>query len=195
MRSVPREVFVSPESRNRAYENIPLPIGHGQTISQPAMVFRATAALDLRGDERVLEVGAGCGYQAAILAELLPFGFVVAVERIPELVALARGNVDACGIRNVEILPAAETLGAPAHGPYDAILVSAAAPSVPGSLLDQLEPGGRLVIPVGDIDLQKLTRVTVRDGTPVARQLGDCRFVPLVGTEAWPPTTQSPLNP
>lgn len=186
MRAVPRERFVPDELRHLAYHNIPLAIGHGQTISQPSMVARMTMALTLRGDERVLEVGAGSGYQAAIIAEMLPYGHVVAVERIPELVAVARRNLSTCGIANAVVLHAADTLGAPEHGPYDAILVSAAAPSVPDSLVAQLKPGGRLAIPVGDLGRQMLTRVHLSGGQPVIRELTECRFVPLLGPEAWP---------
>ena len=186
MRAVPRHRFVSPELRHRAYDNGPLTIGHGQTISQPTMVARMTLALTLRGDERVLEVGAGCGYQAAILGELLPFGNVIAVERIRNLVSVARRNLEACGVNNVEVVEAADVLGAPERGPYDAILVSAGAPSVPDSLVAQLKPDGRLVIPVGDRERQMLTLVRLSDNGRVTRRLTECRFVPLLGAEAWP---------
>ena len=186
MHAVPRHLFVSPELRHRAYDNAPLTIGHGQTISQPTMVARMTLALMLRGDERVLEVGAGCGYQAAILGELLPFGNVIAVERIPDLVSAARRNLEVCGVSNVEIVAATTVLGAPDRGPYDAILVSAGAPSVPDSLVAQLKPDGRLVIPVGDRERQMLMLVRLSAGQPVTRRLTECRFVPLLGAEAWP---------
>ena len=186
MRSVPRELFVPTQLRHLAYRNTALAIGHGQTISQPAMVVRMTLALSLRGDERVLEVGAGSGYQAAILGELLPFGHVIAVERIPELVQTARRNLAACRISNVDVQCATDVLGAPDAGPYDSILVSAAAPTVPHSLIAQLKPLGRLVIPVGSLGRQVLTLVRVLDNRPVIRQLTQCQFVPLVGPEAWP---------
>lgn len=186
MRAIPRELFVAPELRHRAYENGPLTIGHGQTISQPTMVARMTLALMLRGDEHVLEIGAGSGYQAAILDELLPFGDVVAVERIPELVRFARRNLAACRIDNVEVVAASEVLGAPDRGPYDAILVSAGAPAVPDSLVAQLKPDGRLVVPVGDRHKQMLTIVRRTGDQLVTRQLVECRFVPLLGSEAWP---------
>ena len=186
MRAIPRHLFVSPELRHRAYENVSLAIGHGQTISQPTMVARMTLALTLRGDEQVLEIGAGSGYQAAILGELQPFGQVVAVERIPDLVSLARRNLGVCGIENVEIVEASEVLGAPDRGPYDAILVSAGAPSVPDSLIAQLKPDGRLVIPVGDRLRQSLTVVRLSANRPVFRRLTECRSVPLLGPEAWP---------
>ncbi len=186
MRAIPRELFVAPELRHRAYENGPLTIGHGQTISQPTMVARMTLALTLRGDEHVLEIGAGSGYQAAILGELLPFGDVVAVERIPDLVRFARRNLAACGIDNVEVVAASEVLGAPDRGPYDAILVSAGAPAVPDSLVAQLKPEGSLVVPVGDRYKQMLTLVRRTGDQLVTRQLVECRFVPLLGSEAWP---------
>ena len=186
MRAVPRELFISPELRHHAYDNRPLSIGHGQTISQPTMVARMTLALTLRGDERVLEIGAGSGYQAAILGELSPFGHVVAVERVPDLVAFARRNLAACGIENVDVVAASDVLGAPDHGPYDAILVSAGAPSVPQSLIAQLKPNGRLVIPIGDRLGQMLTLVQISGNRRVTRRLTECRFVPLLGPEAWP---------
>ena len=185
MRAIPRELFVTPELRHRAYENVSLPIGYGQTISQPTMVARMTLALTLRGDERVLEVGAGSGYQAAILGEMLPFGGVIAVERVPALIEYARNNLAACRIANVQVVEASDALGAPEHGPFDAILVSAGAPSVPDALVAQLKPGGRLAIPVGDRHTQMLTLVRLSAGQPVTRQLAECRFVPLVGPGAW----------
>ncbi len=186
MRAIPREVFISTELRHRAYDNRPLSIGHGQTISQPTMVARMTLSLALRGDERVLEVGAGSGYQAAILGELLPFGRVVAVERVSGLVVAAQQNLRRCGISNVEVIQSTDVLGAPELGPYDAILVSASAPSVPDALVAQLKPNGRLAIPVGDRDGQILTLVRRTAGQPVIRKLAECRFVPLVGPGAWP---------
>ena len=186
MRAVPRELFVSPELRHHAYDNRPLSIGHGQTISQPTMVARMTLALTLRGDEHVLEIGAGSGYQAAILGELLPFGHVVAVERLPDLVAFARRNLASCGIENVDAVAASDVLGAPDRGPYDAILVSAGAPSVPQSLVAQLKPEGRLVIPIGDRLGQMLTLVRLSGSRRITRRLTECRFVPLFGPEAWP---------
>ncbi len=195
MRDVPREIFVPADLRHRAYENVSLPIGHNQTISQPTMVARMTLAMMLRGDEHVLEVGAGSGYQAAILGALLPHGDVVAVERIPELVEMARQNLESCGVDNVEVVAASDTLGAPEHGPYDAILVSAGAPAVPESLLAQLKPNGRLVIPVGDRHTQNLTLVRIVAGQPVVRELAECRFVPLVGRGAWSENFWSDLPP
>ena len=189
MRQVRRELFVPEVLRPLAYCNIPLSIGHGQTISQPQMVAAATAALQLRGDERVLEVGAGSGYQAAILGELLPFGHALAVERIPALAAAARRNLTAAGIDNVSVHLAGPVLGAPDHAPFDAILVSAAAPSVPDALLAQLAPAGRIVIPVGSRDQQTLTQVRLTPNGPTVRELGHCRYVPLLGPGGWPAET------
>ena len=185
MRRIPRENFVPPSSRNKAYLNIALPIGKGQTISQPQMVALAADALELRGDEYVLEVGAGSGYQAAVIAELAPFGSVLAVERIPELLARARRNLAACGIANVSVQPAGPTLGAPAQARFDAILVSAGAPRVPEALLAQLKPAGRLVAPVGSFEHQTLTRVRAGPGGWVSEELGYCSYVPLLGEGAW----------
>ena len=185
MRRVPRERFVPQPLRAKAYLNIALSIGNGQIISQPQMVAHATDVLQLRGDEYVLEVGAGSGYQAAVLAELLPFGSVVAVERIAELVSFCRRNLAACGISNVSVRPADEILGAPDLAPFDAILVSAAAPQVPDALLAQLKPSGRLVLPVGSFERQSLTRVRMGSAGPVIEELGHCSYVPLLGEGAW----------
>jgi protein-L-isoaspartate(D-aspartate) O-methyltransferase len=185
MRAVPRERFVPDRLRSQAYKNKPLPIGNRQTISQPQMVAWAADALQLAGDEYVLEVGAGSGYQAAVIAALLPEGKVVATERIPELVAMATVNLAKCGVGNVRVVQTGPGLGAPELGPFDAILVSASAPQVPEPLLSQLKPGGRMVIPVGVGQYQNLTRVRVEaDGVKI-EELGPCSYVPLLGEGAW----------
>ncbi len=182
--SVPRERFVPPELRDLAYSDQPLPIGHGQTISQPTMVALMLEALGLKGHERVLDVGTGSGYQAALLATLA--SAVVSVELIPGLAAGAARVLRELGYENVSVHVAGNGLGWPADAPYDAIIVAAAAPRVPQSLVDQLAPGGRLVIPVGERESQDLIVVEKRpEGLTVTRR-GGCRFVPLLGPEAYP---------
>ena len=183
MGSVPRERFLPEDLRSYAYENRPLPIGHGQTISQPLIVAMMTEALHLTGEEKVLEVGTGSGYQAAILAELA--AEVVGVERIPELAEGAAAVLADLGYRNVRVHVAGETLGWPDDAPYEGIIVTAGAPAVPHSLLGQLAPGGRLVIPVGARDVQELVLVEKTGRGLTSRRLGPCRFVPLVGSGAW----------
>jgi protein-L-isoaspartate(D-aspartate) O-methyltransferase len=183
MARVPRELFVAPELRSRAYEDAALAIGHGQTISQPYMVARICEALALRGDERVLDVGTGSGYQAAVLAELA--AEVHTIERIAELAEQARANLAAAGYERVVVHVGDGTLGVPEHAPYAAIAVAAAAPEPPPSLYDQLRLGGRLVVPVGRRWGQELL-VVVRspEGPAVVRSV-PCRFVPLVGEEGF----------
>jgi len=183
MERVPREVFLPPESRHLAYEDIPLPIGEGQTISQPYIVAMMTQALELNGGERVLEVGTGSGYQTAILAELCRW--VVSVERLASLLEGARRHLASLGYTNVELRQATTGLGWPEGAPYDAILVTAGAPSIPQALLDQLVVGGRLVIPVGSRYEQDLLKV-IKGATGLeVTNLGACRFVPLIGEGAW----------
>jgi protein-L-isoaspartate(D-aspartate) O-methyltransferase len=181
---VPREAFVPAPFQHSAYENIPLPIGYGQTISQPLIVALMTQALQLTGNEKVLEIGTGSGYQTAILAQLARH--VVSVERIGPLAERAREVLRQLGYTNVEVHAGGEGLGWPAGAPYDAILVTAAAPEIPRELLDQLGPGGRLVIPVGGRDLQELVRIVKTPEGARRHNLGPCRFVPLLGKGAWP---------
>jgi protein-L-isoaspartate(D-aspartate) O-methyltransferase len=182
---VPRERFVIPDLQRYAYEDRPLPIGEGQTISQPLMVAIMLQALRLLGDEKVLEVGTGSGYQAALLSVMARE--VVTVERIPELAQSAASRLKALGYDNVRVYPASDELGWPADAPYDAIIVAAGAPEVPRSLVDQLAPGGRMVIPVGTRALQQLVRVTNPETGVTLERLGECRFVPLIGSrEGWP---------
>lgn len=183
--AVPRERFVPSESRHMAYHDVPLPIGEGQTISQPTMVAEMTAALSVSPRDKVMEVGTGSGYQAAVLARLAPQGMVVTVERLPELAARAEATLMGLDYRNVVVEPAGDVPGCPERGPYDAILVAAAAPSVPPSLLAQLRVGGRMALPVGNREEQELLLV-LKTGEGVSiNLLGPCRFVPLLGTEGF----------
>jgi protein-L-isoaspartate(D-aspartate) O-methyltransferase len=183
MKRVPREAFVSPEQYHAAYDDRPLGIGFGQTISQPFIVALMVQALELRENEKVLELGTGSGYEAAILAELAQK--VVTVECIPELAESAKQVLDKLGYSNIEIHVAGKTLGWPEGAPYDAIIVSAGAPIVPQVLLEQLTWDGRLVIPVGSRWQQDLLKVTkLRKGNRV-ENLGGCYFVPLIGEGAW----------
>ena len=183
MARVPRELFVLPEDLEAAYEDVPLPIGLGQTISQPLIVALMTEALGLGGDEKVLEVGTGSGYQAAVLAELTRS--VVSVERLPSLAMSASRVLARLGYKNVAVYLAEETLGWPAEAPYDAILVTAGAPRIPVDLMGQLAIGGRLVVPVGSRQLQELCRVTRHSKKNEVKKLGGCRFVPLIARDAW----------
>jgi protein-L-isoaspartate(D-aspartate) O-methyltransferase len=180
---VPRELFVSPDYYYAAYEDMPLSIGFGQTISQPFIVALMTQALRLKGDEKVLELGTGSGYQTAILANLAKK--VISIERIDKLAGSARKVMDKLGCKNVEIHSAVETLGWPERAPYDAIIVTAGAPKIPDILLEQLALGGRMVIPVGSRWEQDLLEITKRKRKHLVKNLGGCRFVPLIGPGAW----------
>ena len=183
--AVPRERFVPPESRSMAYLDIPLPIGGGQTISQPTIVAEMTAALRLAPRDKVLEVGAGSGYQAAVLAESATEGMVVTVERLPELAARAEATLRELDYRNVVVELSGVAPGCPERGPYDAILLAAAAPAIPVSLLSQLRVGGRMVLPVGSREQQELL-LALKTGEGVSiNTLGPCRFVPLLGAEGF----------
>ena len=183
MARVRREDFMPESMLHLTYEDIALSIGEGQTISQPYIVAMMVKSLELRPSDRTLEIGTGSGYQAAVLAELC--GEVISVERIQSLADLARRRLQATGYKNVRVCPAGPTLGRPEEAPYDAIIVAAAAPRVPREVMDQLAAGGRLVIPVGSLESQDLTRVT-RTGDGFAFEtFGPCRFVPLIGEGAW----------
>jgi len=183
MARIPRERFVTPDEQDLAYEDIPLPIGLDQTISQPFIVALMTEALELTGSEKVLEVGTGSGYQAAILAELARL--VITVERLPALTEGAKRVLDSLGYTNVVVHLAEKTLGWQAEVPYDAIMVTAGAPRVPVDLLAQLAIGGRLVIPIGSRYVQELCKVTKRRKKNMVQNLGGCRFVPLIDKNAW----------
>ncbi len=183
MRKVPRHEFVPVGSRACAYEDKPLPIGHGQTISQPYMVGLMTSLLQLDPNDRVLEIGTGSGYQAAVLSLLVREVF--SVERIPELAESASMRLKRLGYRNVQVFQGDGTVGLPIHAPYDAILVTAGSPHLPQNLCDQLADGGRLVCPVGARDIQHLIRV-IRQGEHFCQEEGiGCVFVPLVGENGW----------
>jgi len=183
MERVARELFVPEQERRRAYEDAALPIGHGQTISQPYMVARICEALAVRPGQRVLDVGTGSGYQAAVLAEL--GAEVVTIERIPELAEQARSNLAAAGYERVQVVVGDGTLGVPERAPFDGIAVAAAAPGLPETLYEQLRPGGRLVVPVGGQRAQRLEVVVRSPEGPAVLHSVPCRFVPLVGEEGF----------
>ena len=183
--NVAREHFIPEQLRRHAYEDRALPIARDQTISQPLMVAIMTQALQLTGDENVLEVGTGSGYQAAVLSRLARE--VVSVERLPDLTKAAAHRLGELGCANVRVLQAGEELGLAAEAPFDAIIVTAGAPNVPRSLIDQLGQGGRLVVPVGDRRIQQLVRATKSRSGVSLEQLGECRFVPLIAArDGWP---------
>ena len=179
----PREAFVPMVSREFVYRDHPLPIGFGQTISQPYIVALMLQALSLNGSESVLEVGTGSGYQTALLAQLS--ARVVTVERVPELARDARVRLEKLGFGNVRVESVEGQLGYPELAPYDAIVVSAAAPRVPEALMEQLAVGGKMVLPVGSRDEQDLKLIEKRKGKPRVKGLAQCRFVPLIGDGAW----------
>jgi len=183
MRRIPRHLFVEEALRDRAYGDHPLPIGEGQTISQPYIVAQMTSLLALVGTEKILEVGTGSGYQTAVLAAL--GRRVCSIERLPSLAVRARSLVEGLGITNVWIRVGNGTLGWPDEAPFDRILIAAGAPAVPPPLVQQLGAGGRMVLPVGDLTNQTLTMVEQGAGTMQTTTWGDCTFVKLVGKYAW----------
>lgn len=184
-RAVPREAFVCPEHQHMAYGDHPLPIEAGQTISQPYIVALMVQAAAIKEGDKVLEVGAGSGYAAAVMSRIA--GRVIAIERQHELVEIAGERMRRLGFSNVEIVEGDGTQGYPKHAPYDAILAAASGSHVPKSLIAQLSPGGRIVMPVGDPgSVQQLVKVTKQeDGTLRQDNLGDVRFVPLIGEQGW----------
>jgi protein-L-isoaspartate(D-aspartate) O-methyltransferase len=183
MRSTPRHLFVDPALRDRAYGDHPLPIGEGQTITQPFMVARMTELLRLTGKEKVLEIGTGSGYQAAVLARLA--ARVCTVERIPKLATRARETLEAIGASNVWVRTANGTFGWPDEAPFDRIVVTAGGPSVPPPLFEQLAEGGRMVMPVGSENSQRLQVVDKIAGEAKMTEDSGCVFVKLIGKYAW----------
>ena len=183
MEKVPREDFVPESARRDAYADGALPIGHGQTISQPFMVATICSLLELDGDERVLDVGTGSGYQAAVLAELARE--VVTIERLPELAESAQEALARAGYARVDVRVGDGSLGVPERAPYDAIAVAAATPGVPGALYDQLATGGRLVVPRGSRTSQQLVQLVKTESGPRERLSVPCRFVPRLGDEGF----------
>lgn len=184
MHTVPRHLFVPMKSRHSAYQDGALPIGHGQTISQPYIVALMTEALEPEGHERVLEIGSGSGYQAAVLSQLV--SHVYTIERIPELAAKAQDLFLWLGYDNISLRVGDGTLGWPEHAPYDAIIVTAASPEIPEPLTDQLAEGGRLVAPIGGSWSQSLVRVRKKSDRLQRQELTTVAFVPLIGEHGWP---------
>jgi protein-L-isoaspartate(D-aspartate) O-methyltransferase len=184
MASIPRHWFVPARLADAAHDDVPLPVGQGQTISQPFMVALMTAALEPRRTDRILEIGTGSGYQTAILAHLVRRVFTI--ERLPDLAQAARRRLAELGIVNVEYRVGDGSLGWPDAAPFDGILVTAAAPSIPAPLTAQLAPGGRIAVPVGDLALQELVVGVLGPAGLATRRAGGCRFVPLIGRHAFP---------
>lgn len=183
MRDIPRHLFIPPPYNTSAYEDAPLPIGNGQTISQPYIVALMTELLDPRPGDRVLEIGAGSGYQAAILSMLVQH--VTTIERIPAVADLARANLAELGFNNVSVIVGDGTQGYPDGAPYDGIMITAATPEIPQPVIDQLADGGRLVAPVGGREIQELITLA-RKGDHMERSShGGVRFVPLIGEFGW----------
>ena len=192
MMGVPRENFINSNMREKTYDDVALPIGHGQTISQPLMVAIMVSALMVGRSDNVLEIGTGSGYQTAILSRLA--NSVDSIDRIPELLSSASVKLEGLNCKNVKLLTAEVSLGCERRGPYDAIIVSAAAPKLPNSLLEQLKNGGRLVIPVGSQDSQELMRIIRNVEDYSIHVLTSCKFVPLIGKDAWSLQDLQPEN-
>ncbi|MBI4233555.1 MAG: protein-L-isoaspartate(D-aspartate) O-methyltransferase [Chloroflexi bacterium] len=193
MEKVRRDLFVPASSRHLAYEDMPLPIGFGQTISQPFIVALMSQSLDLTPTDNVLEIGTGSGYQTAILAELA--ARVITMERLPALAYAARALLESLGYGGrIAVRVAGEALGCPEEAPFNAIVVTAGSPKVPRELQEQLAPGGRLVIPVGSLQEQDLVKLTRTSEGFSFKSLGPCRFVPLIGRSAWegPAASETP---
>jgi protein-L-isoaspartate(D-aspartate) O-methyltransferase len=179
----PRHAFVPTGVRHRAYDDAPLPIGSGQTISQPSIHARYLELLELTGSERVLEIGTGSGYQTVLLSHLVAQVFTI--ERLAALFTMARDAINRAGATNVSMLLGDGTVGWREYAPYDAILVSAGGPSIPQALVDQLADGGRMIVPVGSLEEQTLKLVTKRGAGVETKEIAAVRFVPLYGTQGW----------
>jgi protein-L-isoaspartate(D-aspartate) O-methyltransferase len=183
MRAIPRHLFIPSPYDQNAYDDNPLPIGGGQTISQPYIVAVMTDLLHPERSDNVLEIGAGSGYQAAILSRLVRR--LTTIERIPAVAILARKNLKLFGIDNVEVFEGDGTQGYPQNAPYDGIIITAATPEIPQPLIDQLADGGRLVAPVGDRDIQELVTLEKQGDRMISESHGGVRFVPLIGKHGW----------
>ena len=183
MREVPRHLFIPPPHDQSAYEDCPLPIGNGQTISQPYIVALMTDLVRTRPGDHVLEIGTGCGYQAAVLSVLVRR--VISIERIPAVADLARKNLTALHYDNVEVIVGDGTMGYPPSAPYNGIIITASAPAIPAPLIDQLVVGGRLVAPVGNREIQELVVIHKQGATITRKHHGGVRFVPLIGEHGW----------
>jgi protein-L-isoaspartate(D-aspartate) O-methyltransferase len=183
MKEIPRHLFVPPPNDKSAYQDCPLPIGNGQTISQPYIVALMTELLIPQPTDNILEIGTGCGYQAAILSVLVRK--VTTMERIPEVAELARANLITLGSKNIDVLVGDGTQGYQQNAPYDGIIITAATPSVPRPLLEQLADGGRLVAPVGGREIQELIRIRKKGRSITEEHHGGVRFVPLIGECGW----------
>ena len=182
-RKVPRHSFVMPEQVEESYNDRPIPIGYGQTISQPYIVALMTEALEIEENDKVLEIGTGSGYQAAILAELARE--VYSIERVKQLAEATQKKLKEMGYNNIYIKIGDGTKGWPENAPYNAIIVTAASPKVSSYLWEQLAIGGRMIVPVGDIALQELLLLKKTEKGETKHKLGGCRFVPLIGEEGW----------
>jgi protein-L-isoaspartate(D-aspartate) O-methyltransferase len=184
MRNIPRHFFVPTALKSQTYGDNAVPIAEGQTLSQPYIVARMTELLELSGNEKVLEVGAGSGYQTSILSKLA--GSIFAIERIPQLAAEAQERIKSLGLRNVTIRCSDGTIGWEIYSPFDAILIAAGSPDIPQPLIKQLRIGGKLVMPVGKTqELQTLVRVTKSENGTKIEDFGACSFVPLIGEHGW----------
>jgi len=186
MNTIPRHRFLPKDQKIYAYEDRPLPVGKNQTISAPHMVAIMTEALELKGDEKVLEIGAGTGYHSAVVAHIVKEGYIYTVEKIEELTQKARENIKKTGYINTEVITGDGTQGYQKKAPYDRISVTASAPDIPTPLIEQLKPGGQMLIPIGTRYHQNLIKIIkTHNGEITKKNLGGCIFVPLIGKHGW----------